>query len=160
MKRTKTSWIFFALQLIFMLVAPCVFVWMQYGDLTQKYKLSVTAILLLLLVFLVFKKIMLNKWIKTFDAKIINIETNALSLTDKTAIDTNKSAWRIYSLLQLVFNSIIPLLIMVMAVITIQVVEKGLIKLYGCLMFCLISIFIGVIFRVAEIYSIKLKNEE
>ena len=159
MKRTKKAWLFFALQLVFMLIVPCVFIWVQYGELTTKYKISVTAIFLIMLVFLIFKKIFLNKWLKTFDQKIINIETNALSLTDKTAIESNKRAWRNYSVLQMVFSSVIPLLLLVLAVITIKVVEQGLIKLYGCLMFCTLSIFVGVIFRIAEIYCMKLCHE-
>jgi hypothetical protein len=160
MKKTKLTWLYFVLQLVFMLVAPCIMIWVQYGDLSQKYKISVTAIILLLLVFIIFKKIVLNKWIKTFDAKVINIETNALSLTDKTAIESNKKAWRVYSLLQLFFSAIIPVLLMVLAIVTIKTVEQGLIKLYGCLMFCAISIIIGILFRIAEIYSMKLKHEE
>ena len=36
----------------------------------------------------------------------------------------------------------------------------SIIKLYGCLMFCLISIGIGILFRIAEIYSMKLKHEK
>lgn len=159
MKRTKKAWLFFALQIIFIFITPCVFVWIQYGELTEGYKLSATTIILLLLIFWVFKRIFLNKWLKTFDTKIINIETNALSLTDKTAINTNKRAWRNYSLVSLFFNSIIPILLLALAIITIKTVEQGLIKLFGCLMFCLISIVIGVMFRVAEIYSISFPHE-
>ena len=160
MKKTKISWLYFILQLIFMLVAPCTLVWMQYGDLSQKYKISVTAILLFMLIFAIFKKIILNKWIKSFETKIIHIEANSLSITDSLAIQTNKKAWRIYSILQLFFSSIVPIMLMALAVVTIKTVEQGLIKLYGCLMFCLISIVIGVIFRIAEIYSEKLPHEK
>ena len=160
MKRTTKTWIFFVLQAIFMLIAPCVFVWVQYGDLTQGYKVSVTAILLTILIFWAFKKIFLNKWVKTFEQKIINIETNALTITDQSAIESNKKAWRFYSVTQLFFSAIIPILLFALAIITIKTVEQGLIKLYGCLMFCLISIAIGVVFRIAEIYSMKLTHEK
>ena len=160
MKKTSKSWVFFILQIVFMLVAPVIMVWIQYGDLTQKYKVSVTAIMLLLLIFWVFKRIFLDKWIKTIDLKITNIETNALSLTDKTAIESNKKAWRTYTLMQLLFSSVIPLLLMALSVITIKAVQDGLIKLYGCLMFCLLSVAVGVLFRVCEIYSIKLRHED
>ena len=160
MKKTTKAWVFFILEIVFMLVVPCVLVWLQYGELANRYKISVTAILLTMLIFWVFKKIMINRWLKTFDAKIIGIEVNALSITDSEAIKINKKLWRTYSILQLLFNSIIPLLIMVLSVITIKTVESGLIKLYGCLMFCLISIFIGVIFRICEIYSMRLIHEK
>lgn len=159
MKRNGKSWTFFALQLLFMLVVPCVFIWLQYGELTVKYKISVTAIILVLLVFVTFKKIFINNWLKKIDAKIIGIETNALSVTDQNAIKTMKRTWRTCSVLQTLFSAIIPLLVFVLAVITIKVVEAGLIKLFGCLMFCLISIIIGVIFRIAEIYSMKAAHE-
>jgi hypothetical protein len=160
MKRTKKAWAFFALQMIFFLIAPCVMVWMQYGDLTEKYKISVTAIMLSILIFWVFKKIVLNKWLKTLETKLANIETNALSITDTTAIESNKKAWRNYSICQLLFSSIIPLLLFILAVLTIKTVEQGLIKLYGCLMFCLISVAIGVLFRIAEIFATKLTHEK
>ena len=160
MKRTKKTWLFFILQLVFMLIAPCVFVWLQYGELTSGYKVSVTAILLTILIFWAFKRIFISKWLKTIDAKIINIETMALTITDKLAIESNKKAWRFYSLFQLIFSAIIPLLLFILAILTIKTVEQGLIKLYGCLMFCLISVSIGIIFRIAEIYSIKLTHEK
>lgn len=159
MKRNGKSWTFFVLQMIFMLIVPCVFIWVQYGDLTLKYKISVTAIMLVLLVFLTFKKIFINGWLKKVDAKIIGIETNALSVTDQNAIQTMKRSWRNCSVLQTLFSAIIPLLCFILAILTIKVVEEGLIKLFGCLMFCLISIIVGLIFRIAEIYSMRTVHE-
>ena len=83
MKKTKKSWVFLGLQLLFMIVVPIAFIWMQYGVFSVKYKISVTSILLILLIFLIFKKIVLNKWLKGIDQKIVNIETNCLSLTEE-----------------------------------------------------------------------------
>lgn len=160
MKRTKKTWAFFVLQIIFMLVSPCVFIWLQYGELTTKYKISVTALLLTILVFWAFKKIFLNKWLKTLEHKIVNIETNALTIIEPIAIQSNKKAWRFYSIIQLFMSAIIPILLFALGIITIKTVEQGLIKLYGCLMFCLVSISLGVVFRIAEIYSIKLTHEK
>lgn len=160
MKKTKKSWVFLGLQLLFMIVVPIAFIWMQYGVFSVKYKISVTSILLILLIFLIFKKIVLNKWLKGIDQKIVNIETNCLSLTEETAIQTNKKSWQTYSLIQLFFSSIIPLLIFIIAILTIKVVEAGLIKLYGVLMFCAISIVIGLLCKVLEIFSVKTKNEK
>lgn len=160
MKRTAKSWVLFAIQLIFMIVVPCVFIWVQYGDLTGSYKVSVTAILLTILVFLVFKKIFIDKWLKTIDQKKANIETNALSVTDEASIKTNKKAWRNYAIVQLAISSVVPILVLVLATITIKTVEEGLIKLFGVLVFSLISIASGVVFRVGEIYSMKLPHEK
>lgn len=114
----------------------------------------------MLLVFLVFKKVFISKWLKTIDGKIINIETNALTIPDGQAIEANKKAWRFYSMAQLLSSAIVPILCFILAIITIKAVEKDLIELYGCLMFCLLSIAVGIVFRVAEIYSMKLTHEE
>lgn len=160
MKRTAKSWVLFALQLIFMIVVPCIFIWVQYGDLTAKYKVSVTAIMLTILVFMIFKRIAIDKWLKTVDVKKASIETNSLSVTDKESIATNKKAWRNYAIVQLAISSVIPALVLVLATITIKTVEEGLIKLFGCLVFSLISIAVGVVFRLGEIYSMKLPHEK
>lgn len=159
MKKTAKTWVLFALEIIFMLIVPLVFVWVQYGDVTMTYKVSTTAIVLSLAVFLVCKKVLLGKWSQTLTTKTAMIETNALSITDKSAIESNKKAWRNYSIIQACFNAIIPLLLFVLAIITIKAVEEGLIKLYGCLIFCLISVFVGFVFKIGEIYSVKFAHE-
>lgn len=159
MKRTKLTWTYFILQIVFMLIVPCVFIWVQYGDLATKYKVSVSAILLLVVVFLVFKRVFLAKYLKTLETKIANIETNALSITDENAIKSNKKAWRFYSVIQLITSAVVPILLFIFGIETIKVVEDGLIKLYGCLMCCLLSVCVGVLFRVAEIYSMRLTHE-
>ena len=160
MKRTVASWLFFALSIIFMLIVPCVFVWLQYGDLQGAYKVSVTAIILIIAVYLTFKKIILNKWLKFLDSKIINIETNALSITDDASIKANKTVWRVSSIVKVLLDSIVPICIAILSVLTIKVVEQGLIKLYGCLIFCLISIGLGIVFRIVEILTTKLYHEK
>lgn len=161
MKKTKISWLFFILQMFFVVALPCIFIWLQFGGIVATgYKISITTLLLLLLIFLTFKKIFLSKWLKAIDQKLVNIETNALSITDETGIAQNKRAWRNYSLVQLFFSSIIPILLFIVAILTIKNVEKGIIELYGCLMFCVISIATGLAFKVLEIYSVKLANEK
>lgn len=160
MKKTKKSILFFVLQIVFSLIVPVVLVWVQYGGLAQKYKISVTAIMLLILVFLIFKKAVLNKWLKTIDGKVAHIETNALSITDENAIQTNKKAWRTYSIMQSICNYIIPILVFILAVLTVKKVEEGVMKLYGVLMLSMASFIIGMFFRWAEIYSMRLPHEK
>lgn len=159
MKKTILSWVFFVLNVVFMLIVPIVFVWLQYGDIEKTYKISVTAILITLAIFLVFKKIILSKWLKALNLKIVNIESNALSLTDAKVIQANKNAWRLCRIIQLLIDCIVPICIAVLSVLTIKVVEQGLIKLYGCLMFCLVSVCIGIICKIVEIFTTKLKHE-
>ena len=160
MRKTSTSWLFFVLTIIFMLIIPIALVWLQYGDNEGGYKVSVTAILVIIGIFLVFKKIVLNKRIEALNLKIVSIETNALSITDEKSIKANKTVWRLCRVVQLLIDCIVPVGVAVISVLTIKVVEQGIIKLYGCLMFSFISIAIGLICKIVEIFTMKLKHEE
>ena len=159
MKKTIASWIFFVLNIVFMLIVPVVFVWLQYGDLKGTYKISVTAILIILAVFLFFKRLVINKWLESLNLRVVAIESNALSITDEQSIKANKSVWRLCKIVQLLIDCIVPVGVAVISILTIKVVEEGLIKLYGVLMFCLISIAVGLIFKIIEIFTTKLKHE-
>ena len=159
MKHTKSSFAFFIMQLIFFLGVPVLFIWLQSGGLAKGYKLSVSAIIALIIVFLMFKKLMLNAWLKKIDIKVTQIEVNQLSVTDQTAVASLKKKWRVYSIIQLIINVIVPIACLVLFILTIKVVEAGLIKLYGCLSFSAVSMAIGVIFKVAEIYTVRCEHE-
>ncbi len=159
MKKTISSTIFFVLNIVFMLIVPIIFIWLQYGDIQGTYKISVTAILIILAVFLFFKKLIINKWIETLNLRVVTIESNSLSITDEKSIKANKNVWRLCKTISLLIDCIVPIGIAVISVLTIKVVEEGLIKLYGCLMFCLISIALGVVCKILEIFTTKLKHE-
>jgi len=159
MKNTAKSWLFIGLQFLFFLIIPCVFIWLQSGGLAKGYKFSVSAIIALIIVFVLFKKIMLNSWLKKIDVKVTQIEVNQLSVTDQIAIQSLKKKWRTYSMIQLIINAVIPLACLALFILTIKTVEQGLIKLYGCLMFSAVSMAIGVIFKACEIYSVKTEHE-
>lgn len=160
MKKTNLSWVCLVLELFFLFVIPCGFIWAQYGDLAKGYKISATAIILTACLFAFFKRIFLDGYLKKIEAKIANIETNALTITDETAIAANKKEWQTLSLIQLLSNAIVPVLLAVFAVQTIKVVETGLIKLYGCLMCASISVVIGLVFKIIEVFSYQLKHEK
>ena len=160
MKKTSKSWVFFVLQLFFIIVVPVALVWLQYGDTTGTFKIPITAILLVILLFLVAKKLLFKPWLDKVKIKIANIETNALTITDPLAIEANKKAWRMFTLAQLACDAFIPLLLFIASIITIKTVEQGIIKLYGCLMFCFVSIVVGIGFKVLEVYSMQLTHEK
>lgn len=171
MKKTTSSYICFALQIVFMIILPVIFVCVQYtstGDASTtnattknlvKFKLSVSAIALLILMFAIFKKVFINSRLKMIDTKITNIDTQALTITDEKAIKANKKAYRFYSVIQFAINIIIPILVMILFIIIVQAVERDIIKLYGCLIFSCISFCVGCVFRVGEIYSMRSTHE-
>ncbi len=160
MKKTKLYYIFFLFQIVFFLIVPIILVWYQYGKTEVAwYKISITGIMLLLLIFVLFKKLFLEKKIKKTDQQLAQIEIDQLSVTEEIAILNIKKRYRYLALLQLIFSAFIPILILGLSLVTINVVETGAIKMFGVLRFCTISIGIGVACRIIEIFTLKCKNE-
>ena len=160
MKKTTKSKLYFILQLIFYMIVPCVLIWVQYGQTEVAwYKISVTGIVLLLIVFLIFKKLFLNPLIKKVNDQLSQIEIDQLSVTDQTAIQSLKKRFRRLAVIQLIFNAVIPVAVLALGLLTINVVEAGLIKLHNVLMLCTVSIAIGLICKIGEIYALKCEHE-
>jgi hypothetical protein len=162
MKWTKKTWLFFALQLIFILIVPCVLVWMQYGgaELSTKYRVSVTSIMLFALIFLIAKRLIFTPWLKKINGQLAQIEVDHLTVTAPEAIASLKKRYRALAVFQLLTNAIMPLLVLVMAILTVKVVQDGLIKLYGVLMFSTISTAVGVLCKLGEVYSVRCEHEK
>lgn len=157
----KSNKIFFFLQLMFFLVVPCALIWLQYSDgAGVKYKVPMTAIVLMIFVFLFAKKVWLNPWLKKLSDKLSQIETLQLATTEQTAVMSLKKQYRTISLIELFFNAVIPVLILVLFLLTIKAVETGIVKLFGALMFCAISFAVGIVCKVLEIYSVKMEHEQ
>lgn len=161
MKWSKKTYAFFAMQLICFVVVPCVLIWLQYGgaELSEKYKWSITGLMLFVLVFLVAKRIMVTPWLKKIDVQIAQIEIAQLNTTDAAAIASTKKRYRRLALAQLIFNAILPIAALVIGIMTIKAVQDGLVKLYGVMVFSAISMGVGLLFKVGEIYSVKCEHE-
>lgn len=161
MKKTVKSRLFFIGELLFFLVVPCVLIWVQYGKVEVTwYKLSITGIALILLIFSVAKKLFLNPIIQKTTAQVTQIEAQQLSVTDPLAIASNKKKFRSLSMWQLFFNMIVPILVFAAMFITLKVVEAGAIKMFGVLVFCAISMGLGILCRIGEIYNVRCEHEK
>lgn len=160
MKKTKWSWIYFILELVFFLALPCFFVWLQYGKTeVEWYKVSMTGIVILLLIFMIFKKIFITPIIVKINAQIAQIEIVQLAALEPSIILGYKKKYRSLSIKQLIFNTFVPALILSLTLMTIKVVEAGAIKMYNVLLICAISIVVGLICKIGEIYSLKCEHE-
>ena len=160
MKKTFKSTMYLIFQILFFLVAPCVLIWMQYGDVSVKwYKVSMSGIVLLFIIFMIFKRIFLKPYLLKINSQVGQIEINQVSETNNIAIVSLKKRFRRLSVIQLMFNAIMPILVLILFLLTIKVVEAGAIKMYNVLLLCTISIGIGVVFRALEIYAVKCEHE-
>lgn len=161
MKKTAKSRLCFIGELLFFIVAPIVLIWVQYGDVhVAWYKMSMTGIGMILFILLIAKKIFLSPLIQKVALQVAQIETQQLSVIDPIAITSNKKRFRKLSMWQLFFNSLLPILIFGGLIITIKVVEAGAIKMFGVLVLCAISLFLGIICRIGEIYSLRCEHEK
>ena len=146
---------------MFFLVVPCALIWLQYSDgAGVKYKIPMTASLLFIFVFLFAKRVWLNPWLKKVSDKLGQIETLQLATTDQTAVQSLKRQFRSLSLIQLFFNAVVPILLLGLVIVTIKAVETGIVKLFGALILCAVSFAVGLVFKVLEIYSVKMEHEQ
>ena len=161
MKWTKKTYIFFALQIICFVVVPCVLIWLQYGgaELTQKYKWSITGLMLFVAVFLIAKRILVTPWLKKIDGQLAQLEIAQINTVEPAAIESTKKRYRRLAVAQLAFNAILPIAILVIGIMTIKAVQDGLVHLYGVMVFSALSIGVGLLFKAGEIYSVKCEHE-
>ena len=158
----KTKKIFFVLQLLFFLVVPCILIWMQYstaGKVAAWYKLSLTGILALVFVFLIAKKLWLDGLLEKCRQKISAIEVQLLAAEGENAIQSLKKAYRNLQVLNLFARAVVPVLAFVAALFVISAVQEGAVKLFGALALSGVSMVLGIICKIAEIYTAKPEHE-
>ena len=163
MKKTKWQAVFIVCQFICMFVVPVLLLWLEYGSnafVSVKYKLSITGIIFVLLFFSLSKRFWLNDSLKKLQAKIANIETDALSMTDRQAIATTKRTYKRYRYIDLLFKLLMPLVLLVGLTIIVKALEEQALKMYGVFLWSTISFAVGIAFKVLEIHFTKFAHEE
>lgn len=163
MKMTKKRLIFFLLHLLFSAVAPIVLVIVQYSSIGNDvsatgFKISITGIMLLLFIFWTIKKLIIDK--KLADLKV---QSNVMLADLKTKqndaeIKALEKEIKTIKTIETVFNSILPLLFIVLGIVACKALEAQLIKLSATLGFMLISYVLGVVFNVLYSREIHSKN--
>lgn len=158
----KTKKIFFILQLLFFLVVPCVLIWTQYsnaGKVAAWYKISLTGIIALVFVFLIAKKLWLDGLLEKCRQKISNIEVQLLATEGENAIQSLKRAYRSLQLIDLFARAVVPVLAFVAALFVISAVQEGAVKLFGAMALSGVSMVLGIICKIIEIYTAKPEHE-
>lgn len=164
MKFTKKRAAFFILHLVFSAIVPIVLVIVRYSNIgdTNKavgFKISITGILLLIFIFLVFKKLFIDR--KLADLKA---QSNVMLADLKTKQDTDEltaleKELKSIKTTEAVFGSIIPLLFIVAALVAFKALEAQIVTLSSTLGFIAVSYVIGMIFNVLYSREIHAKNK-
>lgn len=123
------------------------------------YKLSLTGILALVFVFLIAKKLWLDGLLEKCRQKISNIEVQLLAAEGENAIQALKKAYRNLQLIDLFARSVVPVLAFVAALFVISAVQEGAVKLFGAMALSGVSMVLGVVCKIIEIYTAKAEHE-
>ena len=164
MKVTKKRVVFFILHLVFSALVPIVLVIVRYsniGDTSEAvgFKISITGILLLILIFWIVKKLFIDR--KLSDLKA---QSNVMLADLKTKQDTDELATlekelKSIKTTEAVFGSIIPLLFIVAALVAFKALEAQLVTLSSTLGLIAVSYVIGMVFNVLYSREIHAKNK-
>lgn len=158
----KSKKFLFALEIVFFLIIPVIIIWLQYGGAEEAgaYKISITGVAALLLIFLTAKKITLDGYLEKITASLATNKQLALVTTDKDAIASLKKEYRSLSLIELGLRMVVPALLFIAVLITVKAVQSGAVKLFGALSIAGVSMLIGISLKVVEIYTSKAEHEE
>lgn len=149
MNRAKL--IYTILEAVFVAVIPVALVIYQYGYVeptTAAFKISLTGIILLALVFYAVKRIFLDKRLKDWEAQYNNYISAYKIETDAEKKQRAKEQIQKYQTFTVLLRSFIPLLIFVMIQVLAKAVEQQMITLSSLSGLVTVSFGVGVIFSV------------
>ena len=154
---------FFILHLFFAAVVPMVLVIVQYstiGDTRAEvgFRISITGILLLLLVFWIIKKIFINRKLQD-----LNTQANVMTADLKTEQDATRAKALEKEIknartIETIINHIMPLLFIVAVIIAFRALEAQLIRLSATLSLIAISFVVGAFFSVMHTRCVRGKG--
>ena len=163
MKMTKKRLVFFLLHLLFSAVVPIVLVIVRYSTITNTkaaigFKISITGILLLIFVFWVIKKLIIDKKLTDLKAQGNIMLADLKTKQDPAELAAIEKELKKIKTTEALFGSIIPLLFIVAAVIAFKALEAQLVTLSATLGYIGISYAVGLVFNVLYSREIHAKN--
>ena len=163
MKMTKKRLAFFLLHLLFSAVVPIVLVIVRYSTITNTkaaigFKISITGILLLIFVFWVIKKLIIDKKLTDLKAQGNIMLADLKTKQHPAELAAIEKELKKIKTTEALFGSIIPLLFIVAAVIAFKALEAQLVTLSATLGYIGISYAVGLVFNVLYSREIHAKN--
>lgn len=162
MKVTKKRVIFFILHLLFSAVIPIALVIVRYSTIGSSngavgFKVSITGILLLILVFWVIKKLFIDRKLNDLKEQSNVMLADLKTKQDPAELAAIEKALKSIKTTETIFSNIIPILFIVAAIVAFKALEAQLIKLSATLGFIAVSYAIGLIFNV--LYSREIHHK-
>lgn len=158
MKLTPKQIVFMCLQVLFVAVFPLIIVFVCYGGWGEEakgFKLYFGTLIILAVVLLIVKKVIITPWLDKTKIKTGNLEAELEKETDKGKIILIEDALKKYRVIETIFNWILPLVILILAVVAFNAVEKQLVKFTDILLWVLLSEICGFTFSIVEALCVE-----
>ena len=162
MKITPKQIVFMCLQVLFVAVVPLIIVFVGYGGWGEKangFKVYFGTVAILAVVLLIAKKVIVTPWLDKQKIKTGALEAELVTTTDKAKIILIEDELKKYRVIETVFNWVLPLALLVLAVLAFSAVEKAIVKFSDILMWVMLSEFVGFVFAVLEAFSVEGKHK-
>lgn len=150
------KWVFFLAIPVALFFAKCVTITGNKGGV--KFMVSCSTFIVALIIYIVFKKVILKKYFQELSAKIVNYTTQLETETDQTKIPLIEKALRKCLTLRTIFNVLPIIIVMGLVLVLVKALETDLVKLYAVVGYCTISYILGFICMLWQDASIKSKN--
>jgi RsiW-degrading membrane proteinase PrsW (M82 family) len=162
MKKDKKYWALEIAQLIFFLIVPiALFIWKCttiQNEGGTKFIINCSGFIFAIIIFIVFKKVILKKYLSDLNGKIVNYTTQIETETDQTKIPLIEKALSKCLIIRDLFIVAPVLVALGLLLVIIKAIEQQMITLYSVIGMCVISYTIGFICMLFQSYSIKSKN--
>lgn len=164
MKITKKRIVFFLLHVLFAAVVPLVLIIARYGNIGDTkaavgFKLSITGVLLVLLVFWIVKRLFIDRKLADLKAQSNVMLADLKTKQNESEISALEREIRYIRTVEAVLNAIVPLLFIVAAIIAFKALEAQLVRLSATLGWIAISFCLGVVFNVLHVREVHAKSK-
>lgn len=164
MRWTKKKIAYNVLQLVFYGVVPLILIFMLYGNMGHTrqavgFKIAAPGIIIIMLVFLCFKKLFINKKLSDAHSQLNQLKADLKVKTDSAEVTNIENAIKNLGTVEVILNSIVPILLFALLILCCKVMEAQLVKLSGTCGFILLSYIIGTVFAVLDAREVNGKHK-
>lgn len=164
MRCTKKKIVYNVLQLVFYGVVPLILIFMLYGNMGHTrqavgFKIAAPGIIIIMLVFLCFKKLFINKKLSDAHSQLNQLKADLKVKTDSAEVTNIENAIKNLGTVEVILNAIVPILLFALLILCCKVMESQLVKLSGACGFILLSYIIGTAFAVLDAREVHGKHK-
>lgn len=165
MKWTKKKVAYNVLQLVFYGVVPLVLIFLLYGNMGHTkdaigFKIAAPGLVLVVLVFLCFKKLFINKRLSDAHSQLNQLKADLKVKTDSAEVTNIENAIKNLGTAEVLLNAVVPVLLFLLLILCCKVMEAQIVKLSGTCGFILLSYLTGTVFAVLDAREIHGKHKE